>query len=166
MAKKHRKNESRGFFTVLFEEYRFELTVTLLFSLGMFLLLEKMEIKRFVWSGVRTAAKYVAESITHLLTSIVSIIRSVETSDIAGLILILIAGILVLNRIRIRTIGRMSLPNECPKCGGSFQRIHRTISHRILEIIMFAEIKHYRCKKCSYKQISATQKKKIKTTHH
>lgn len=164
MGKKRNKN-SRGFFSTLLEEYRFELTVTFLFSLGLFLLMEDMEIKEFVWKGVRSFARFIADSLNSLLTSIVTAIRSVQNSDIVGIILIFTAGVLVINRIRIRTISRMVLPDDCPKCHAAFHRIHRTFWHRIIELFLVARVKHYRCKKCSNTAITATVKKKEKHTH-
>ncbi len=166
MNKKKRKNKhsKNSIFSVLFNEYRFELTVGLLFSLGVFLLWEDMEIKNFVWNAIETSARFAADIILLFLSGVAKIIRSVETSDVIGLIFIISAGVLVLDRVRIRTIERMILPDTCPKCDGDLQRIHRTLKHRILEIIMTARIKHYRCKNCSHQFIAAKRKKKTRIT--
>ena len=160
-GKRHRNNE-RSFF----EEFRFEMTVFGLFASGVFLLLEKMEIKHTIWSGVKIGARFIADSLTGLLTGTVNIIKSVETSDLIGILLILFAGGMVMDRVRLRMIDRMSRPDVCPKCNGQLHRIHRKLKHRLLEVPLGAQIKHYTCKKCSNTVITATRKERDRRHHH
>ncbi len=159
---KRRRNNGRSFF----EEFRFEITVACLFALGVFLLLEKMEIKQTTWFVIKSGARFIADSLTGLLTGTVYVIKSVETSDLFGILLILTAGMMVLNRVRIRMIERMSRPDVCPKCSGRLHRIHRKLKHQLLEIPLGAQIKHYTCKKCSNTLITATRKEKDRRHHH
>ncbi|SVC66328.1 uncharacterized protein METZ01_LOCUS319182, partial [marine metagenome] len=132
MSKRNRKrkrikNDSNTFF----KEYNFELLVLGLFTLGFFLLWEKWNIKALVWGGITSTALFVITFLRNVSVRIGSLLSGVETSDLIGIILILIAVILVLNRARLRTIERHPNLVSCPKCDSGLRRVHRKTKHKI-----------------------------------
>ena len=139
--------------TFKFKTYRYEIIILVLFLLGIFLLLEKMEIKKFIYNLLKNSFIYLGNSIQFLIEKIKLFVSGIETSDIVGYLLISIAIFMVLHRLRDRMINRKSFLSNCPKCNGSLHRIHRKSLHRIIGFILYIEVRNYSCKKCSFRGI-------------
>ncbi len=151
MSKRNRKrkrikNDSKTFFM----EYNFELLVLGLFTLGFFLLWEKWNIKSLVWGGITSTALFVITFLRNVSVRIGNLLSGVETSDLIGIILILIAVILVLNRARLRTIERHPNLVSCPKCDSGLRRVHRKTKHKIQSWFYLCKFKRFKCKSCSF----------------
>jgi len=157
--KRKRKRISRSNVSFL-NEYSYEIKVGFLFALGVFLLVEKLEIKHYIYTFVRGTLFLIGDMIQSLAGGMEFIIGTFEASDIVGIGLILISVFLVSKRWRERTIDRNSNLNDCPKCGGDFKRIHRTQYQRIQSLFWRVKIKHYECKDCSrtYMQMGENRK--------
>ena len=161
MSKRNRKrkrikNDSKTFFN----EYNFELLVLGLFTLGFFLLWEKWNIKSLVWSGITSTALFVITFLRNVSVRIGSLLSGVETSDLIGIILILIAVVLVLNRARLRTIERHPNLVSCPKCDSGLRRVHRKTKHKIQSWFYLCKFKRFKCKSCSFDGVAMIAGKK------
>ena len=136
------------------KEYSFEIRVILLFTLGIFLLIEDLEIKQYIFEAIRTIFFNIGLGIKWFRDSILFLIKQFEVSDIVGISLILYVVYLVANRWRDRMIDRYMDLSSCPQCGsGEIQRIKKNLKHKIMGIIYFAKVKHYQCKQCGHKEI-------------
>jgi hypothetical protein len=110
--RKRKRIKSGG--KTFYQEYNFEILVLGLFTLGFFLLWEKWNIKSLVWS---TFTKIVVSSVTIIRDISViagNIFSGVETSDLIGIILILIGINLIMHRARYRIIDNHPNLTSCP----------------------------------------------------
>ena len=89
------------------KEYSFEIKVILLFTLGIFLLVEDLEIKQYIFETIRTIFFTIGLGIKWLRDSILFLIKQFEVSDIVGISLILYVVYLVAHRWRVRMINRL-----------------------------------------------------------
>ena len=80
------------------KEYSFEIKVILLFTLGIFLLIEDLEIKQYIFEAIRKIFFAVGLGIKWLRDSTLFLIKQFEVSDIVGISLILYVVYLVANR--------------------------------------------------------------------
>ena len=159
MSKRKRKRiyKTRKSF---YRNYNFELLVLGLFLLGFFLLWEPWQIKTIVWGFITNAVRIFVNLITDIAVRMGATISKVETSDLIGLLLILIAMILILIRTRNRIIRNHPSLSSCFKCEGDLRRTHRKTKHKLLEILLFCKVKRYSCRKCSFEGIALTIRKK------
>ena len=146
-----------------YRKYNFELFVLGLLLLGFFLLWERWEIKLIILDFITKAARTSVNLIRDIAVRIGTVISKVETSDLIGMMLILIAVILVLNRARLRIINSHPSLSSCSKCEGDLRRTQRKIKHKFLEFLLFCKVKRYTCRKCSAEEVEMT--KKIKARH-
>mgnify|MGYP003726360489 CR=1 FL=1 len=146
-----------------YQNYNFEFLVFGLLLLGFFLLWERWNIKSIVWYFITNTARIVVNYISDIAVQIGTTISKVETSDLIGIILILIAVILILNRTRLRIINSHPSLSSCSKCEGGLRRTQRKIKHKFLEFLLFCKVKRYTCRKCSAEEFEMT--KKIKARH-
>ena len=136
------------------EEYSFEIKVIILFTLGIFLLVEDLEIKQYIFDAIRTIFFTIGVGIKWFKDSIIFLIKQFEVSDIVGISLILYVVYLIANRWRDRMIERYLDLNSCPQCGSNeVQRIKKNWKHQMMSIIYFVKVKHYQCKQCGHKEI-------------
>lgn len=135
------------------QEYRYEISVVTLLALGIFLLVEKLEIKAFIFHQLRRLILGTGTTISSLANRTFALLQEVETSDIVGIILILIALGMIYYRLRNRYIQRHGPLRSCLKCGSDMHRIHRRLRHRILGVILWADVRYYSCKKCTFKGV-------------
>jgi predicted RNA-binding Zn-ribbon protein involved in translation (DUF1610 family) len=152
--KQKRKGLIRPRHNSFHKEYSFEIKVILLFTLGIFLLVEDLEIKRVIFEAIRTIFFTIGLGIKWFRDSILFLIKQFEVSDIVGISLILYVVYLVANRWRNRMIERYMDLHSCPQCGSDeIQRIRKSWKHHAIGIIYFAKVKHYQCKQCKHKEI-------------
>jgi len=90
------------------------------------------------------------QAINDILRSFVDIVREFEGSDIVGSILIAIAGILFIYRLRQKAIARYGDLTVCPDCGEGLHMIHRNTPQKILASIFRLKIRRYQCKSCDF----------------
>ena len=156
--RKRKRIKSDG--KTFYQEYNFEILVLGLFALGFFLLWEKWNIKSLVWS---TFTNIVLSSVTIIRDISVragKIFSGVETSDLIGIILILVAIVLVLNRTRIRIIDRHPNLTSCPKCDAGLRRVHRKTKHIMQGFVFLCKIKRFKCRSCSFDGVAMIEGKK------
>lgn len=145
-----------------YQNYNFELFVLGLLLLGFFLLWERWHIKSIVWNFITNITRIVIIYIMDIAVRIGTTISKVETSDLIGIVLILVAVILILNRARLRIINNYPSLSSCSKCEGDLRRTHRKMIHKLLEFLLFCKIKRYTCRTCSFQGIEMTTTLKSK----
>ena len=138
-------------------EYSFEIKVVILFALGIFLLVEELEIKHYIYTFIRLIFFSIGNGIEWTRDSILFLIQQFEVSDIVGISLIIYVIYLIAERWRLRMIERFSELSNCPECGESLNRIRKSWQHKVMGFIYWASVKHYHCKACSFKGIKLTK---------
>ena len=137
----HRRSSKAGSFL---SEYRVEIIAAVAVALGLFLLLERMNIRStlFQWAdiGIRSAFHVLG----HVDDAVAYSIARLTLSNTLGLALILVAVLAIVLRARWRLVRTASLTTlRCPRCGGSIHRVHRLWGHRVLS--WFVPVRRYRC---------------------
>ena len=125
---------------------RLDLSIALLFVFGVFLLLERMEIKETIWAWTRGWVIAIYRFIANLFGTV----GGLEGSDLIGMTLIILALVLLIVRTRRALIANHPALEECPVCGGELYRTHRQTPQRILESVLSVRIKNYSCKDCDF----------------
>lgn len=148
--KRRRRSKSKRFKTSLLAAFRQEVIIGVLFLLGVFLIVEDMEIKVTVYHFLVGLVQGIANLFNAMLQGIIDFFREFESSDIVGYILIFIAFVLYGNRIRNRTIERYSELPECPECGSELNRVHRNSFQKSVGTVLRVKIRRYRCKSCDF----------------
>ena len=138
-----------------YKEYNFEITVLSMIILGIFLLVEQMEISQTIFNFVKKIIFLFADMIKLIRDKTYEIFNWIELSDLVGLILIGFAGFLITIRARIRLLTKYQKINECPECkpGSKLKRIQKKLKHRIINIILRLRVYNYQCQNCYKKQL-------------
>ena len=132
-----------------FRKFRMEILALFLFGAGIFLLLERLEIKQVLYGECIWLLSIFRDVASHF----VSAATGIKQSNIAGLILIALAVWVMGARFRFRMIQRhpsLDADSPCPNCGVDLTRIHRTRRHRLLQRVFFVRITRCVCKKCEF----------------
>ena len=125
-------------------EYRIELVALLMALLGLFLLVERMQIRVTIFSFMRAAWRTVSGAVWTVVSAVVYRILHTTVSDMIGLALIVLAILIVLRRLRLRLRSQLQTRRTCPVCGGELRRTHRRWQDRLLSLLVPAS--RYRCK--------------------
>ena len=88
MAKK-RKGIAKSRHQPFLAEYSFEIKVVILFALGIFLLIEDLEIKNYIYTFIRFIMFTIGDIIIWLRNNTLFIIKQFEVSDLVGISLII-----------------------------------------------------------------------------
>ena len=161
MAIKERKGIKKQKRQELFiREYNYEITIVVLIALGIFLLVEDLEIKHYMYLGLRWFLFSIGDIIKGIRDNVILFLEKdlFELSDLVGISLILFALHLAAKRWRDREIERYPDMEECPDCGGKLQRIQRTPKQNIISFLYVAQVKHYSCRSCTYAGIKMSKK--------
>ena len=152
--KKHKRQGS------FIREYNYEITIVVLIALGIFLLVEDLEIKHYMYLGLRWFLFSIGDIIKGIRDNIILLLEKdlFELSDLVGISLILFALHLAAKRWRDREIERYSELSICPKCGGKLQRVQRTPKQKIISLFYVAQVKNYSCRECAFKGIKMSKK--------
>jgi len=134
------------------------MTAVSLILLGIFLLVENLEIKYYIYLFLQKIFFSLIFVFSKILNSFLIIIKQFETSDIVGVALTLIGFYMLLRIWREREISRNSYLQNCPECGGNLRRIPRTSRQKVSGVIFGSKIKHYSCNICDYKGIKMSKK--------
>ena len=152
--KKHKRQGS------FISEYNYEITIVVLIALGIFLLVEDLEIKHYMYLGLRWFLFSIGDIIKGIRDNVILLLEKdlFELSDLVGISLILFALHLAAKRWRDREIERYSELSICPNCGGKLQRIQRTPKQKIISFFYVAQVKNYSCRECKFKGIKMSKK--------
>lgn len=139
-------------------EYTVELIAGFLAFLGVFLLVERMEVRVTILRLLRLGWRALTETVEALAEGVVYRAVHVTTSDVLGLGLLALASAVVLWRLRVRLMQHYA-GGVCPVCGGDLRRRHRRWSDRVLSLLV--PVKRYRCKnsECPWEGLRATRRR-------
>ena len=129
-------------------KFRFEILALFLFGGGIFLLLEKLEIKQVLFRK----SKWALSAFQEVASYPVRLISQIQQSDIVGLVLVALSIWILGSRIRFRMIQRhrvLDIDSQCTKCNSALMRIHRSLIHKLLEVVFRVRITCYCCQKCA-----------------
>ena len=135
-------------------EYRVELVAALLALLGIFLLVERMQIRVTIFRITRVAWRTVSGAVGAVAHAVVYRILHITPSDLIGLVLIVVSIVILLWRVRVRLIQRLT-GNTCPVCGGELRRSHRNWLDHLLSLLL--PVRPYRCRnrECDWEGLRA-----------
>lgn len=152
MAERRRKQrkKSKRFKDSLLNAFRQEVLIGFLFILGIFLVVEDMEIKVFIYHSIVSGFQWIVRLFNSMVQGVIDIFQTFEGSDIVGYLLITIAFLLYGNRIRTKAIERYHELTECPECGSELHMVHRNWFQRAFGKVFFLKIRRYRCKSCEF----------------
>jgi len=138
------KNSQPSFMRKYWAEF---LSVALLL-MGVFLLLERLEIKVAIYGFFLSVLRKFDTAVLSAFRTL----RQLEGSDWIGLLMLLAAAWLLGFRFRTRVIQRHTRfeDDECPRCSNALNRVHRTLAHRLLEVVFRVRIRRYSCPKCKF----------------
>ena len=159
--KRKRKKSNTNKEASFFKEYNFEITVFGMFLLGVFLLVEKMEISQTLFKIIKATIFLFADFIKSIRDSIYDILGWLELSDLVGVILILFALYLVALRIRVRLLMLYPKVYECQNCDNKnkLKRIPKRLKHRIIHFALRLRVYYYQCDACYKKQLIIIKKR-------
>jgi hypothetical protein len=124
-------------------EYRVEVTAVLLALLGVFLLVERMQIRVTVLRIMRSVWRAASGAVGAAVSAVVYHVLHTTTSDLIGVVLIVLAIVIVLWRVRLRLTQRLS-GRTCPVCGGELRRSHRRWQDHLLSLLV--PVARFRCR--------------------
>ena len=161
MKRKRKKSNSKKEIS-FFKEYNFEITVFAMFVLGVFLLVEKMEISQTLFKFIKTTIFLFADLIKAFRDSIYDTLSWLELSDLVGVVLILFASYLIGLRIRVRLLMLYPKIYECQYCDNKnkLKRIPKKLKHRIIHFALRLRVYYYQCDDCYKKQLIVITKKR------
>ena len=144
--RRHHHHRKHSAFLEFVLRNKLDLSIAFLFLFGIFLLVERMEIKETVWAWMRgwVMAIYV------FIADLFGTVGGLEGSDLIGISLIILALVLLTVRTRRILIANHPALDECPICGGELYRTHRQTPQRVLESVLSLRIKNYSCKDCDF----------------
>ena len=137
MKRKRKKPNSKKELSFL-KEYNFEIKIFGMFFLGVFLLVENMEISQTIFKFAKALIFFFADLIKAIRDSIYSTLSWLELSDLVGVVLILFALYLIAIRIRIRLLIIYPKVYECQNCDNTnkLKRIQKRLKHRIIHLLL------------------------------
>ena len=138
----HRRRESR--LLQVLREFRFEIIVGLIVVIGVFLVLEELSIRVIILGWLDKALGILTNSPGRVASSFASFISRTTLSDLVGGLLIIVAFVAVLLRVRWRLTRSESFTGTaCPRCGTHLQRVHRRSLDHLVS--WFVPVRRYRC---------------------
>jgi len=131
----------------ILKEYRIEIIAALFAGLGIFLLVERLEIRSTVLDSYRWLTQELPGIALASLADLGSFIIGITISDFIGWTLLTLTAIFAIWRIRYRFLhSRWYRITSCPHCDGDLHRVHRSTFDRIVSKILLKHGRRYRCK--------------------
>jgi hypothetical protein len=143
-------------------EYKIELGALFMGLLGVFLILERVELWKLLEKlvqTIKTLINWIGETIVGLLTNL-------SLSDLFGMLVIILAILFLVWRIRVRFEKSSHwMADVCPRCGSNLHRVHRTSFDRFLSRSLLPDARRYRCenRECSWEGL---RRRRISDHHH
>jgi len=134
---------------------RVELIAALLALLGIFLLVEQIQIRATIFAAMRAVWRTLSRGIWTVVSAVVNRILHTTVSDVIGLGLIALAILIMLWRVRFRLRSQLANGEACPLCGGKLRRIHRHWQDHLLSLLL--PVGRYRCRnsECRWEGVRA-----------
>ena len=131
--------------------WRVEIILVLAVALAIFLLVERMQIRQFLWWWLRWGFQALLHAVGGVQRSLTNFVQNTTASDLTAYVLLLIVLVVVAWRIRWRLMRTPHLAaRECPRCGSEVRRMHRRWTERILSL--YLPVRRYGCtnRDCSW----------------
>ncbi len=127
----------------LWKEFKVEIIALVVVLIGVFLLVEPFEIRETLLRWLSQALSMLDRAGALLVTSATRI----TLSDAIGLALVLLAGAFIIWRLRFHFLKSFRwVADECPRCGSTLRRSHRTWLDRAFGMVLLPHSRRYRCK--------------------
>jgi len=141
-GRRHHRAEPR--WRIFLRQYRFELIWLSVVALGVFLILERMNIRVTLFRWVRDGISAAVHAIEHVDNVILAFVRNTTLSDAIGYVLILGALVAIAWRTRWRLMRTPSWTTiRCPQCDSEIHRVHRRVRDRFVGLLI--PVNRYRC---------------------
>jgi len=130
----------------IIKEHKIEIAIVLLILLGIFLLIEQIELRSLFANGLQVFQTSLKKLLSLMKTGVKFYVLSLSLSDFIGWILLVLAIVLAIWMVRNRFTHSASVQaTSCPKCGSALHRIHRKYFDRLLSRTIFPHARRYRC---------------------
>jgi hypothetical protein len=132
--------------TRFWSEWRLELTAIVIIGVGVFLLVENLDMSGMVRDWILDLLHSLVEIFFAVIDAASGLLRP---SNLLGMAL-MIAGVgLLIWRTRVR-VARMAhlQATSCPSCGSTLEKRHRRLWGRIVSLIV--PVRRYRCRSCEW----------------
>jgi hypothetical protein len=134
-------------------EYLPEIIAVVVALLGIFLLVERMQIRQTLAAALLRLLNFLKELFASLGSNLGGFFSRLTLSNAIGWILILFTCGYILWRLRYRFAhsARM-LAGDCPRCGGELRVVHRKPLDRFIAAVFLPRARRYRCtnKECNW----------------
>lgn len=128
----------------LWREFTIEIAALVLAGLGIFLLVEQIQIRVTLLSFLRSLLAALARGGGAIVQGLHYKVTHVTLSDAVGGIIIVLAIWLVIWRMRWRIVHSEYLSQQvCPECGSRLHRVHRRTRDKLVTWIL--PLRRYRC---------------------
>ncbi len=130
----------------ILREYRIEIAIVLLILLGIFLLVERMELQSMITKGLQVLQSSLKNLLALIKIGVEFYIFNLSLSDFIGWILLILGIALAIWMVRYRFTHTPTMQaSECPKCGSELHRVHRKYFDRFLSRTFLPHARRYRC---------------------
>jgi hypothetical protein len=128
----------------IWRQYRFEFIGLIAIALGLFLILERLNLRASLAVWFREFINQLFSRFQQLDGTLGAFLARLSLSDLVGALLITCAVVAVIYRVRWRLLNNPALSATiCPKCGGPIHRIHRKPLDRLISL--YVPVRRYRC---------------------
>jgi len=129
----------------LWRDYHVELIALAFALLGVFLLVEQFQIRATILQALMWLVGGLEQIANRVIEVLVYEATHITLSDALGLVLIALAFVVLVWRVRYRLRRSPNLTGTvCPVCGGPLHRIRRTPLDYVID--RFVPVRRYRCK--------------------
>lgn len=145
--RRRKRRRSRGWQTIatIWSEWRVEIVVVVAVLLAIFLLVERVQIRQVVTSGIRQGLQGVDRLVGEIVQRISGWVQDTTLSDLASYVLLIAASAFAVFRLRWRLMRMPRLQTRaCPRCGSGLHRIHRRTADRLISL--YVPVRRYECK--------------------
>lgn len=146
--------------------YWFEITWLAVVALGIFLIFERMNIRRSVLGWLSRFAQGVLQGVGQFDDRIAYWLARTTVSDTIGFVLILGALVAIVLRFRWRLLHNPALSSlTCPECSGALHRVHRTRLDHLIN--MFVPVRRFRCanRECKWQGLRVYSTRSASASH-
>jgi hypothetical protein len=144
MSEDHGDHRRKSTFGTVLRANLVDITAVLVVALGLFLLLERTNIRATLFHWATVGSQNALHVLGRAGDAIAHSIARLTLSNAIGLVLVVVAVIALILRIRWRLVRSASQTAlRCPRCGGGVHRVHRRWGDRVVSL--FVPVRRYRC---------------------
>ena len=151
MSENHGHHQRKSTFGTVLRANLVEITAALVVVVGLFLLLERMSIRSTLFRWATVGSQNALHMLGRAGDAIANSIARLTLSNAVGLVLVIVAVVALILRIRWRLVRSASQTAlRCPRCTGGVHRVHRRRGDRVVSL--FIPVRRYRCsnKECRW----------------